>query len=177
MKKRSFFIFSIFLLQSCFTQKVIPLKGTYPPTPIVYNSDNSFDKVWDKTIDYFAQNGIPIRIIDKSSGLIISDKSKLSWSFEDKKGKIENPNVFVVIPSVMDVDRGRPFKPESVMGEWNIRIKSSGSGSSINVNLYNIQATYGRSYYSSYSHSIIEPITLEGRTTGMFEKELSDMVK
>ena len=66
--------------------------------PIVSNSDQPFEKVWENVIDYFAQNGIPIRIIDKSSGLIISDKAKLSFTFENAKtGKMNHPDHFVVL--------------------------------------------------------------------------------
>ena len=171
------FLFALAVSLVACSPKIYPLKGSYPQTPIVRFSDNSFDKVWEKTIDFFAENGIPIRIIDKSSGLIISDKANLTWSFEDKNGKLVNPMAFVAIPSVMDQDKFKPYRPESVTGEWNVRIKAVEGKASINVNLYNITATFGRSYYSTFTHSIVEPVKLDGRTTGVFEKKISDAVK
>lgn len=156
---------------------MLPLKGDYPPTPIISASDKSFDKVWDNVIDYFAQNGIPIKIIDKSSGLIISDKAKLTWSFEDKLGKLANSSAWVVLQKIMDPLHEKPYTPNYVSGEWNIRIKSNDGKTTINVNLYNIEATYGSYYYSSYTHSTIAPVKVEGKTTGVFENAISSAVK
>lgn len=45
------------------------LTGSYQEAPTVISSSRSFDKVWDTTIDYFAQKGISISTIDRSSGL------------------------------------------------------------------------------------------------------------
>jgi hypothetical protein len=178
MKKFLIYFSAILFFSSACTPKLYPLKGTYPPTPIIYNSSNTFEKVWEKTIDFFAQTGLPIRIIDKSSGLIISEQSKLTWSFEDKKGILKNSKAYVALPSIMNQDAGKPWEPSLVTGKWNIRVKALPEGGcSVNVNLYDIEATYGRAYYSYYSHGIIEPIKLDGRTTGLFEKDLSDLVK
>lgn len=175
--KKNIAAFVSFFLFSCMATKTIPIKGSYPAPPIVTISDRPFEKVWDNVIDYFAQNGIPIKIIDKSSGLIVSDKAKLSWSFEDKNGQIFSKTAFVVLDKIIDKMSGKPFVPESVTGEWNLRIKTDGGRTLINVNLFNIQATYGKYYYSSYSHTVIEPVNIEGRTTGVFEHKFEDMVK
>ena len=169
--------FLLIILSSCASTKVVPLKGVYPEPPIITKSDRSFDKVWEKTVDYFAENGIPIKIIDKSSGLIISDKTKLSWTFEKKDGFVFNPKSFVVLHQIIDKMHGKPYSPTTVTGEWNIRIKAIGNETSINVNLYNIEATYGQYYYSSYSHSVISPVKVEGKTTGIFEKSFEEAVK
>lgn len=72
---------------------------------------------------------------------------------------------------------GRPFIPASVTGEWNVRIKNIDGKTSINVNLYNIEAIYGSSYYSSYTHSAMQPVRAEGKTTGEFEKKIYNAVK
>lgn len=165
------------LLSSCATTKIIPLMGSYPPTPIVAMSDKSFEKVWDNIIDFYAQNGIPIKIIDRSSGLIISEKTSLTWSFEDKKGTMVHPGAYVVLEKILDKMDNKPFIPNSVTGEWNVRIKTIEGKTSINVNLYNIEAVYGSYYYSSYAHVAVSPVKVSGRTTGMFEKRLYELMK
>jgi hypothetical protein len=167
----------VFVLFSCTSTKIIPIKGAYPEPPIITKSDRSFDKVWEKTVDYFAEHGIPIKIIDRSSGLIISEKTKLSWTFEKKDGSVFNAKSFVVLQQIIDKMHGKPYSPSTVTGEWNIRIKAVGNETSINVNLYNIEATYGQYYYSSYSHSVIAPVKVEGRTTGIFEKSFEESVQ
>jgi len=161
-----------FLLSSC-SSKVIPLKGTYPETPIIQYSDNSVDKVWDHTIDFFAQKGLAIKIIDRSSGLIISDQTSLSWTFEDRNGKDYSSSKWVAIPMILYSGTNKAVQPSSVTGEWNVRIKADGSRTSINVNLVNIKARFTIESYNSsptYTH-------VQGRSTGVFEKMIFDAVK
>jgi len=174
---KSFRLLPLFLFAGCYVTKVTQLKGTYPTPPIITSSDKSFDKVWDNTVDYFAQHGIPIKIIDKASGLIVSDKAKLSWSFEDKNGKLLRPDAYVVLKKMTGDYSDKPFKPDEVTGEWNIRIKPVGTGTSINVNLYNIQAVYERAYYSYYKGVTNSWVTVDGYTTGNFERSFEDAVK
>ena len=69
---------SMLFIVGCVSTKVIPIKGTYPETPIVISSTKSFDQAWDRLVDIFAQKGLSIKIIDRSSGLIISTKSELT---------------------------------------------------------------------------------------------------
>lgn len=182
--KKLLCLFSVISFASCMSIKVIPLSGTYPTTPIVFYSDKSFDKVWDNIIDMFAQKGISIRVIDRASGLIVSDKSKLSWTFEDfKNGKNKkdrhikfDKDAFVVLEQMIDPWRKRPFTPDPVTGDWNVRIKKDGDRTSINVNLNNITATYERDYYTQ-NHLTFAAIEVKGKTTGVFEKMIFDIVK
>lgn len=176
MKKITFVALAAILFFSC-SIKEAPLKGAYPTPPIITTSDKSFDKVWDNTVDYFAQHGIPIRIIDKASGLIVSDKAKLSWSFEDKNGKLFKKDAFVVLKKMSADYSDKPFKPQEVTGEWNIRVRASGNGTLINVNLYNIEATYEKAYYSYYHGVTYSAVKAEGFTTGVFETTFEDGVK
>lgn len=80
-------------LLSCISSKlkIIPIKESYPNIPMVFQSDKSFEQVWDNLIDLFAQKGLSIIIIDKSSGLLISNRSKLASTYEMKNGKLNNP--------------------------------------------------------------------------------------
>ena len=174
--KKCIYLFLI-LFSSCAAPKVIALRGNYPQTPMVFYSDKSFDKVWDNIIDMFAQRGLSIRIIDRTSGLIISDKSKLTWSFENKAGVIEKPQAFVVLERIMQSYEDQPYRPTIVTGEWNIRIKQMENKTSINVNLTSIQATYGTAYYSSVTHSVMTPVDIAGKTTGVFENNIYEIIK
>jgi len=155
--------------------KVTPLKGNYPTTPIIYYSEKSFDKVWDNIIDLFAQKGLSIKIIDRSSGLIVSEKSHLSWSLEKKDGKLFDSTYYVVLERIAPKGSKFFYTPAQVTGEWNVRIKNDGGRTAINVNLTNIKATYGSSYYSG--GRIVEPVDIAGRTTGVFEKFIYEAIK
>lgn len=183
-----FFYASILLfINSCATVKTFPLKGQYPTTPIVFNSENSFDKTWDNLIDVFAQKGLSIKIIDRASGLIISSKSLLTASMEDKDGKLVNKDAFIAIPAYSAYGRRIPVSSSTtgpyatqaqtlanpVYGEWNVRIKANGKGSTINVNIINL--TYD--VYNSTLKMNTEKTLFEYKSTGNFEKILSDLIK
>jgi hypothetical protein len=171
------------LLASC-DPKIYPIKGTYPATPMVFNSDNSFEKSWDKLVDIFAQKGLTIKIIDKSSGLIISSNSRMPATPEDSKGNPKNPNAYIVVPSVKSNNQIKPISGSNqgpytskskviyypVYGEWNVRIKPNGNGSTINVNITNVtyEVPGATNRYTSLR---------DYRSTGVFEKELADLIK
>ena len=95
------------LLSSCAPTKIIQLQGQYPSTPMIFNSEKSFDKVWDNLVDVFAQKGLSIKIIDRSSGLIISGKAILSATMEDKNGKPKNPEAFIAGLTLVKQKRGQ----------------------------------------------------------------------
>lgn len=159
------------LLVGCFTTKTIPLKNQYQTTPFQSTSTNNKDVVWDKLIDLFAQNGLSIKIIDRSSGLIVSDRSSLTWTHEDKNGKLIKPNAFVVLAKQIDVNKN-VVKPGGVSGEWNVRIKDNGSsGTIINVNLVNLKETVSGYKIAPYDKDI------RGVSTGNFEKIIFDNIK
>ena len=163
-----------FILTGCAVNKIVPLKGTYMDKPFEIITDTPKDQVWDKIIDFFAQNGLSIKIIDRSSGLIISDKSSLNWTFEDAKGKLYKPLASVVIEKVVDAGTKKAIRPASVTGDWNIRIKQlSDNKTSINVNLVHIEATG----YSVKFTTGVTQFSIKGLSTGNFEKLIADKIK
>lgn len=170
--KKLFFLSTILFLTSCTAIRITPLKGTYPQTPIIYYSDKSFDKVWDNIIDLFAQKGLSIRIIDRSSGLIISTQSPLSWAYEDKKGILKNPKADVAIPLMYNPNSNNSLTPTSVTGEWNIRIKAQDGKTSINVNLVNITRTQAILGHPEQTYTVAN-----GKTTGNFERFIYGIIK
>lgn len=170
---------TVLLITSC-SPKITAPKGNYPKPPIVIHSDKAVDKVWDNLIDFFAQKGLSIKIIDRSSGLIISEKTLLTYAVEDKKGQLKNTSAFVVLPRICPPGSDESITPSSVTGEWNVRVKADGAGTSINVNLLNFLPIYGRSgtdalYFSrAYNKN---PGSFSGQTTGVFEKTIADIIK
>lgn len=166
----------IAFLASCSSSKVTPISGTYQKPPFVITSTSNFNAVWDKLIDIFAQKGLPIKIIDRSSGLIVSDRALLSSTFELKTGGLKDPSAFIVLPKV--------YLPSSkkttnvaldlpVTGEWNVRIKEASGGSTINVNIVNVR-------YETYDFATKrtgERIATSYQSTGVFERIIADAIK
>lgn len=159
------------LFAGCYTLKTIPLKNQYQDAPFQATSTNKKDIVWDKLIDLFAQTGLSIKIIDRSSGLIISERAALSWTHEDKKGNLRNPNAYIVLPKLIDINQN-VVPINNLTGEWNVRIKDDNSGgTTINVNMVNLQKTmYG---YKTAPY----PVAATGVSTGVFEKIIFEFIK
>lgn len=187
MKRTAAILLSVFLL-SC-TQKIYPVIGAYPEPPIQIHSSKTFDQVWDNLIDMFAQKGLSIRIIDRSSGLIISDKSALAVTIEDSKGNPINSEAYIVVPKYKDQTShkmvpvtGRWYntvikKMENnfAFGDWNVRVKKTDGGSLINVNITNMN--YPKQVIVK-GNKIDQLIALSsGRTTGIFENFIANYIK
>jgi hypothetical protein len=139
--------------------------------PVVITSDNSFEQVWSNVIDFFATEGISIKVIDKSSGLIVTEKYNLRGAYtqEGKNGELMNPSAFVVI------SKCGKLGPDWLTGEWNVRIKSLPDGkTSINVNLLNIQ---GHVYRAESTYTFKVDCDFTGQSTGVFEKGIAEKLK
>lgn len=168
MKK---YLVIILLLTSCGYTK-IPLKGSYQTEPYYQTSSNSVNVVWDKLVDLFAKNGLSIKVIDRTSGLIVSDKYKLTWTKEDKSGKLVNDKAFVVIPKLFNKGSNMYYEPYEVTGEWNVRIKDDGKGgTTINVNLVNIKDV-NPSLRGGFTETVSGAIS-----TGVFERYIYEQIK
>ncbi len=171
--KIKFILFSLLALTltGC-APKAYPLKGTYTNGNYEQLSDKTKDQVWDNIIDFFAKNGIGIKIIDRSSGLIISGETTLTWSYENSKGELLNKDAWVAIYKIYDPGSRIVYKPYLVTGEWNIRIKEQSGKTLININLVNPSYTLSQ---TSASKSIFQKGYLQ--STGNFEKWVYGNIK
>lgn len=169
------YIFILLVFYSCTPFRVMPLKNTYAEKPFEQTVNKSKEVVWENIIDFFAKNGLSIKIIDKSSGLIISDKTTLKWTYELKDGKLEFPHAWVAVPKVINTGNNMPQKYLSVFGDWNVRIKETTEGTLINVNLVNINC-----FTNTYQLGSTSPasVPVQGvKSTGVFEKMIYDNMK
>jgi hypothetical protein len=152
--------------------KTIPLKGTYSNGNFEKTTSMSKDAVWENIIEFFAKNGLPIKLIDRSSGLIISNESYLTWTFENSKGQLQNPQAWVVLAKQINPNNKTPIKYQVVTGEWNVRIKSTPANETlINVNLVNVK------YTSMFTTTATQFIPGMFQSTGVFENRIYDTIK
>lgn len=129
------FLLSISLI-SC--SKYYPIRGTYPDPPFKITVDMPFEKTWSKVVDIFAERGISIKLIDKSSGIIVSAPTRLSTTYELKKGGLKDPDAFIVVPVIYDPNagkRGTYYQTDSYRGEVTVRIKDETSKCTVIVNI------------------------------------------
>ncbi len=167
----------LILLASC-NYKTVPLKNTYQNKPYEITSSANFNTVWDKVIDVFSQKGIGIKLIDRSSGLIVAHNATIPVTHEDSKGNLVNPNAWVVSAKVWEPGANRYYYPETGSVEWNIRIKDLGGSTSINVNITNIVTSTAVTQVNPvFALSNTSIVNTNAVSTGVFEKMISDLIK
>jgi len=159
---------SCFLIISGCGPKFYPITGNYygGNNPYQIETKKSKEDVWNKIIELFATRGLSIKLLDKSSGLIISEKLPFSGNdctVENENGALVNPNAFIVCDKV--VWQTIDYEPQEAVGEWNIRVVGREGKTLINVNLINIDVTYKGKLHGA------------GRSTGKFEGLISDFIK
>lgn len=166
MKKLFTFLCVSFLI-SC-SPKSVPLKGKYSDVPFTIKSDKPFDAVWSNVIDLFSSRGYSIKVIDKSSGLIVSEKVSLPFTVENISGKLLDKDAYVVL-EILNVG-GLTYRPRSATGEFNVRIKTVDGKTSIGVNITNIVGIVP-------AGSGGMTLTVGGKSTGIFEGMITESVK
>jgi hypothetical protein len=127
MKLLMSFIFSICVL-NCYSQKKIPLKGKYLESPYTISTVKPFEETWSTIIDLFIKRGYSLKIIDKGSGLLMSERIVLKSTTEIKKSnKLTDTSAVIVVPQIYrpGPNRYSPItKNSDITGEWNIRVRT-----------------------------------------------------
>ena len=127
----------------------------------------SYDEVWDKVVDFFAESGVNISTIEKASGIIVASKTPFNSFTFSKGGVWDNPNALILLSS--DAPNKNGWSRYLITGDWNVRVKTIEGQVSITINLYNlvcaIELLDGKiKYCNAYS-------------TGKFEGALLDLFK
>ncbi|KQS33195.1 hypothetical protein ASG33_03670 [Dyadobacter sp. Leaf189] len=141
------------------------MRGKYQQGSIKSKIEKPFEQVWESVIDLIAETGVSVKMIDRSSGLIIADVASFAGllSYEDTKGNLTNPAAYIA------VERISSEFPSSVAryqasAIWNMRVKAIGDNTTIlSVNLHSIRIEKA-------------VLPLNGQSTGNFEKMLIDEI-
>lgn len=173
-----------FLLKSCApTLSHVPLKGKHLEDPYIVVTEKPFDEVWDNVIDILAQRGFPIRFLDKENGLVVSERSSLldAYTYEDRAGKLENPDALLVLPTVSIWGIAERVHPLSLTGIASIRVrKLKDNTTKINVNLNALNVDVIGTWDKGTPEVFREAqfiVSQEMRSTGLFEYKIAEMVK
>ena len=161
---------------SCSTTQIYSIMGNYVPQNSVTTS-TSFDKVWTKVVDFFAENSIPITTLSKESGLIVANDIPFGEnvvSYEDASGQIVNKNAWFVLPYAKQAIGAR------ATGAFNVRIKTTDDGqTNIQINCSNLVGNYKIQYVDNFFQKQIiwNTYPRECKSTGVFEKTLLELFK
>jgi len=148
--------------QSCVTH--VPIKGKYQEGSVKSELDRNFESVWESMIDVIAKYGLSVKLIDKSSGLILSDRTSFygNHTYEVKGPKPKDPEAYILTSRTSDDINPAPYR--NVTALYNIRIKPvQGNKSQISVNMHSVQ---------------VESVTFNFRGLSLhnFEKWVIDLV-
>ncbi len=98
---------------------------------------------------------------------------KSVYSMENENGLIQNKNAWVALANRRVM--GAEVRPDALTGVWNVRLKPvSDNKTSININLVGI---VGTTVYDQTEYSRRFVIDHEGRSTGVFEREIGEQMK
>ena len=156
--------------------KTIPIKGSYIQSPFSISTDKSFENVWDKIIDLFVLKGYSIKIVDKNSGLITSERVIVKVTVEKKNKELLDSKAFIVVPQIYEPGPNRytPItKNSDITGEWNIRIRTVQGKTVVDVNVVNLKYQFHDTYYRTYREEILSNY----KSTGVFERTIADLIK
>ena len=164
------------MLTSC-SAPTYSLRGNYQPEKFMETA-NSFDKVWDNVIDFFALNNIPISTLEKNSGIIVATEIAIDESLvtiEDQFGKISNPDAWFVLPYNKNAVGGR------VTCSFNVRVKEVDNNKvSININVSNIKGRHLIKWLNTMTlrnEIVLGAVTTNCVSTGKFERDLMNLMK
>jgi hypothetical protein len=174
MKNYILIAVSCFVLCSCLMTspiQVTTLQGKYQETPFTVTTEKSKDVIWEKVVDIFAVKSIPITLIDKSSGIVVSNKLNLSATYELLNGMPKDSTAALIFNNVYDSrfpsDGYLPFG--GIYADFNVRVKEIDGKASINVNIQNVY------YENTFTrHAGLIKIMYDVKSTGVFEKAFTD---
>jgi len=175
MKLRQFFPLVLFCAISC-TPKVIPLKNSYDDKPFEMTAGKDFEQVWSNTIEFFAKSGISIKIIDKSSGLIVATATQADVTAEDKNGKLINPDAWAVAEKIYEPGSNRTYYAKVGTIEWNVFLKkATETSTTVNINLISVVTITVAQ--AGFATPIAKTFKTRSRTTGVWEKTVFEKIK
>lgn len=164
MKKILLFAMIAHFNLGCVTLGVVGIKGKYQEGPVRMIVESSYEDTWNMVIDFISDIGLNVKMVDKSSGLVISDPTSFSGlsSIEDRNGQILNKDAHIVTSRTNDPNVKNPIK--SVDASYNLRVKEIGQNkSSVSILLYNIRVQGDNALFNH-----------KGKSTGNFEKWVLD---
>lgn len=155
-------VFFLFFASACATYNE-PKEHKIEKTYVI---DKSFDKTWSGVIKYFSTKSIPIKTIDKSSGIITSDPMNVD--------EISTAHIFDCGGYSEQPTGGVPRKG---YGSFNVFIESNGKDKTsitINSSAEVIGTVPGALYGSGYMTSATYKIKCYSK--GSMEKGLAEFV-
>lgn len=170
------FVASVFAISSC-SPKVYGLRGNYQTINSI-ETNSSFDDVWNRVIDFFAESNIPVATLEKASGIIVASNVNIPEtlvSVESEQGTIRDNNAWFVFPYEKHLIGGR------AECSFNVRVREQGNGKTyISVNLGGIVGYKSVEFLNTLTlrkDVIKQVVPSQCYSTGKFERDLLNLFK
>lgn len=163
---------------------LLPLMAcvTYvPPTPAALRAGTpiaaSRDSTWEAVVSYFAERNIPIRTIEKASGIIVAELLTFNLTNREpvrdaKSGKVRrDPGGDPLMGEAIYADCGR-FSYQRLnptTATFNVRVTGGATRSTVQVNMLYKHATLATARAA--------PTVYDCASTGKFESDLEQQVR
>ncbi|XKE45756.1 hypothetical protein LG302_01025 [Halomonas organivorans] len=109
------------LLVGCAGPSIQPPSAYSTDHGEIYSAD--FDRVWENTVDWFAVNNIPIKNIEKDSGIIGSEYALGSDYSQVDCGQVDPGDMHILTD-------------QTVVANINVLVRQSGSGATVQPNVF-----------------------------------------
>lgn len=160
---------------------MVLLKGTYQDKPCEFVTSYTKDQIWDKLIDLLIAKGLAIKTIDKNSGVITTDNTSFisSYTWESKTGSLMNADALVVCSKFRGpFTFGPSIHPETVTGQWAVRVKQEADKTVITTNLVNAEGKIVIQNAGTQGQgTTTQTVNLTVKSTGKFEKTIENALK
>ncbi len=117
-----------------------------PIDPVVISTNLSKEQVWQRLVGLFVGNSIPIKLMDKSSGLIQSERLGLGSHYALKHA---DDSLAWALSETVKSPEGDSFYlfPQIINGELQVYVQETADGKPLlSVNLMNLKATQREPY-------------------------------
>ncbi|RFS17692.1 hypothetical protein [Emticicia sp. C21] len=166
MKKVLSLLLILSVFSSCQQKLTRPLKGNYP-TDYTIISEKSSDELWNDIIAYCSESGIKLKIIDRKSGLIVSQWYKLgTYTFENQDGTLRENGANVVLGCETPGKFIADCQPPTIIWTFiNFKLNEKNNKISLTVRLSDLKAWYSEWEYLK-----------QVKSTGFLEKQIIDKI-
>ena len=169
MKNLLLYLITIVTLSSCATSA--GLTGRYQDRPYEVTSGSDYQTTWNKVIDLFSAEGYPIQVLEKASGLIVTQRMDFtSATTIENKGRPKLSSAYFVSEAFSNI-YGK-HRPTDVQGQWNVRVKEVGDKVLVAINIVNIRGEYIGAQ-TTYGQAREQ---LQVKSTGVFEKKIAAII-
>ncbi len=124
------------MFAGCRVTLTSPLQGNYPSEYTV-TFNKTHDEVWNNVIAYCRDHSISLKLIDKKSGVILSEPYEVTTcTFENPDGTPELPSAIAIMGcKTIRSFRNDYQRPTSIWGKLVFKIKNGENATTVTVML------------------------------------------